>query len=81
MEDDVVEAELLRDNNQNRYLTGIASATIAVSIAFLMVSVVFTDVADKSLSTDSVDYGIRVPVWERGDLDYITWICNGIWGL
>ncbi|NCF96993.1 MAG: CocE/NonD family hydrolase, partial [Euryarchaeota archaeon] len=77
MEDDVVEAELLRDNNQNRYLKGIASAIIAVSIAFLMVSVVFTDVADKSLATDSVDYGIRVPVWERGDLDYITNLSNG----
>ena len=77
MEDDVVEAELLRDYNQNRYLTGIAGAAIAVAIAFLMVSVVFTDVADKSLSTDSVDYGIRVPVWERGDLDYITNLSNG----
>ena len=42
MEDDVVEAELFRDDGGNRYLAGIASASVAVAIAFLMVSVVLT---------------------------------------
>ena len=77
MEEDVFEAELLRDSNENRYLTGIASVTIAVAIAFLMVSIVFTEVADKSIVNESVDYGVRVPVWERGNLDYITNQSNG----
>ena len=72
MEGDIVEAELLRDDGGNRYLAGIASATIAVAIAFLMVSVVFTEVADKALDEDRIDYGVRVPVWERGGLDYVT---------
>ena len=77
MEEDIVEAELLRDDGGNRYLAGIAIATIAVALAFLMVSVVFTEVADKTLAEDSIDYGIRVPVWERGGLDYITNMSNG----
>jgi predicted acyl esterase len=77
MEDDVYEAELHRDDNENRLLTGIAGATIAVSIVFLMVSVVFTDIAEKTLNEDTIDYGVRVPVWQRGELDYITNLTNG----
>ena len=71
------EAELHRDDNENRLLTGIAGATIAVSIVFLMVSVVFTDIAEKTLNEDTIDYGVRVPVWQRGELDYITNLTNG----
>ena len=47
-------------------------ATIAVAIVFLLLGVTLDELWINQTSPDSEDRGIRVPVWERGNLEYIT---------
>lgn len=73
------EAELAVANRDSSILNGLAGATVAVSLAFLMLAITYGDLAGTKFSgvDDSEDYGVRVPVWERGYLDYITDQDNG----
>ena len=73
------EAELAVANRDSSILNGLAGATVAVSLAFLMLAIAYGDLAGTKFSgvDDSKDYGVRVPVWERGYLDYITDQDNG----
>ena len=73
------EAELAVANRDSSILNGLAGATVAVSLAFLMLAIAYGDLAGTKFSgvDDSEDYGVRVPVWERGYLDYITDQDNG----
>ena len=73
------EAELAVANRDSSILNGLAGATVAVSLAFLMLAIAYGDLAGTKFSGvyDSEDYGVRVPVWERGYLDYITDQDNG----
>jgi len=75
----VFEAELAVANRDSSILNGLAGATVAVSLAFLMLAITYGDLAGTKFSgvDDSEDYGVRVPVWERGYLDYITDQDNG----
>ncbi|RJV01586.1 MAG: CocE/NonD family hydrolase [Candidatus Poseidoniales archaeon] len=79
MEEEVFEAELAVANRDSSILNGLAGATVAVSLAFLMLAITYGDLAGTKFSgvDDSEDYGVRVPVWERGYLDYITDQDNG----
>ena len=77
MEEDVYEAELASADDGKSILNELMGATIAVSIAFLMVAIVFGDAIDSELTNNEEESGVRVPVWDRGKLDYVTDLDNG----
>ncbi|RAH15564.1 MAG: hypothetical protein CMB20_001485, partial [Methanobacteriota archaeon] len=72
MEEEVYHAELANPNRDSNILNGVAAATFAVTIVFLLVAVVFGDVVDKKMTEQEANVGVRVPVWERGSQNYIT---------
>ena len=72
MEEEVYHAELASPNRDSNILNGVAAATFAVTIVFLLVAVVFGDVVDKKMTEQEANVGVRVPVWERGSQNYIT---------
>ena len=72
MEEEVYHAELANPNRDSNILNGVAAATFAVTIVFLLVAVVFGDVVDKKMTEQESNVGVRVPVWERGSQNYIT---------
>ncbi len=76
MEEEVYHAELADAKRETNILNGLAGTTIAVSIVFLMLGVTLDAVVDKSASPEE-DLGMRVPVWERGNLNYVTDQDNG----
>jgi hypothetical protein len=76
MEDEIYFAEYAEPNRDKSILNGLALATVAVSIVFLMLAVMFGDVIESTMKSSS-NTGVRVPVWERGNLDYITNMDNG----
>ena len=65
MEEEVYHAELASPNRDSNILNGVAAATFAVTIVFLLVAVVFGDVVDKKMTEQEANVGVRVPVWER----------------
>ena len=62
MEEDVYEAELASADDGKSILNELMGATIAVSIAFLMVAIVFGDAIDSELTNNQEESGVRVPV-------------------
>ena len=77
MEEEVYDAELANTSRDTNILNGLAAATVAVAIVFLFLGISYAEVIKSDLNSDSEDRGIRVPVWERGNLDYITNQDNG----
>ena len=77
MEDDIYEAEVATPNRDAKLLNGLAAMTIAFSIGFLMMSVLFNDSVTTLVKGVEDDVGVRVEIWERGSLDYITDDTNG----
>ena len=77
MEDDIYEAEVATPNRDANLLNGLAAMTIAFSIGFLMMSVLFNDSVTTLAKGGEDDVGVRVEIWERGSLDYITDDTNG----
>ena len=77
MEDDIYEAEVATPNRDAKLLNGLAAMTIAFSIGFLMMSVLFNDSVTTLAKGVEDDVGVRVEIWERGSLDYITDDTNG----
>ena len=77
MEDDIYEAEVATPNRDAKLLNGLAAMTIAFSIGFLMMSVLFNDSVTTLATSVEDDVGVRVEIWERGSLDYITDDTNG----
>jgi len=77
MEEEVYHAELADAKRETTLLNGLATATFAVAIVFLMFGIMWGEVANSEYSSDAVDYGSRVPVWERGNLNYATNMDNG----
>lgn len=76
MEEEIYHAELADAKRETNILNGLAGTTIAVSLVFLMLGVTLDAVVDKSASEEE-DLGVRVPVWERGNLNYVTDQDNG----
>ncbi len=72
MEEEVFEAELASTNRDTNLLNGLAGATVAVAIVFLMLGMNCSDCANHLFSSEDEDRGVRVPVWERGNLNYVT---------
>ena len=72
MEEEVYHAELADVKRDSNLLNVVAGSTVAVAIVFLMPGIAFGEVTNSLNSSGEEDYGVRVPVWERGDLDYIT---------
>ena len=72
MEEEVYEAELASTNRDTNLLNGLAGATVAVAIVFLMLGIAYGEVANNLYSSEDDERGVRVPVWERGTLNYIT---------
>ena len=77
MEEEIYHAELADVKRETNILNGLAGTTVAVAIVFLMLGISLGDIADKLSSESNEDYGVRVPVWERGNLNYITNQDNG----
>ena len=77
MEEEVYDAELANTSRDTNILNGLAAATVAVAIVFLFLGISYDEVIKSDLNSDSEDRGIRVPVWERGNLEYITNQDNG----
>ena len=50
----------------------IAYATFAVSVVFVFMSMIFSPFAENLTEENENRSEVRVPVWERGNLDYIT---------
>lgn len=72
MQEEVYHAELADVNRDSNLLNVVAGSTVAVAIVFLMLGIAFGEVISSLNSSGEEDYGVRVPVWDRGDLDYIT---------
>lgn len=72
MEDEIYHAELADVKRETNILNGLAATTVAVAIVFLMLGISLGEIVGKSTSESEEDFGLRVPVWERGSLDYIT---------
>ena len=72
MEEDVYHAELAEVSRDSNLLNTVAGATLVVAIVFLMLGITIGEVINSKFSSADEDYGVRVPVWERGDLNYIT---------
>ena len=77
MEEEIYHAELADVKRETNILNGLAGTTVAVAIVFLMLGISIGEIADNISSEFSEDYGVRVPVWERGNLNYITDQDNG----
>ena len=71
--DTVFEAELIEESSisANKEFNVILGSTIAVSLVFLFLSATLGEIIYDSVSGED-DLGVRVPVWERENLDYIT---------
>ena len=68
----------------NQHLNGLAGTTVAVAIVFLMLGISIGEIADNVSSESSEDYGVMVPVWERGNRIHNRprqWFRYGIWSL
>ena len=50
----------------------IAYATFAVAVVFVFMSMIFSPFAENLTEENENRSEVRVPVWERGNLDYIT---------
>ena len=72
MEEDVYVAELANPTRDNALLTGITATFFSLGVVFLLLTMVFGDILEKASSEDTYNSSTRVPVWERGDLDYVT---------
>ena len=72
MEEEVYDAELADVSRDRTLLNALAGATIAVAIVFLMLGIAFGEFINSEYSSEDEKYGVRVPVWERGKLDYVT---------
>ena len=72
MEEEIYHAELADVKRETNILNGLAGTTVAVAIVFLMLGISLGEIAEKNSSESEEDYGLRVPVWERGSLNYIT---------
>ena len=72
MDEEIFVAELANPNRDKAILNSVAAATFAVAIVFLLMAIMFGDVIDKSMTSSTNNSSVRVPVWERGNLDYIT---------
>ena len=77
MEDEIYHAELADTKRETNLLNGLAGATVAVAIVFLMLGIMLGEVVKNEFTSKEEDYGVRVPVWERGNLNYITDQDNG----
>ena len=78
MDEEVFEAELADASRDSSLLNGLAGATVAVSLAFLMIAITVGDSHGSLLNQENASSDeIRVPVWERGTLNYITDQENG----
>jgi len=73
----VYHAELANASRDTNILNGVAGVTVAVAIVFLILGISYGEMAKPDDSSGSQDRGVRVPVWERGNLDYITNETNG----
>ena len=67
MEDDIYEAEVATPNRDAKLLNGLAAMTIAFSIGFLMMSVLFNDSVTTLVKGVEDDVGVRVEIWERAN--------------
>ena len=72
MEEEIYHAELADAKREANILNGLAGTTVAVAIVFLMLGVSLGEIADNVNSESGEENGVRVPVWERGNLNYIT---------
>ena len=77
MEEEIYHAELADVKRETNILNGLAGTTVAVAIVFLMLGISYGEIVDESTSDSSENNGVRVPVWERGSLNYITDQNNG----
>ena len=65
MEDDIYEAEVATPNRDAKLLNGLAAMTIAFSIGFLMMSVLFSDSVTTLAKVGEDDVGVRVEIWSE----------------
>ncbi len=72
MEEEVYHAELADAKRDGNLLNGLVGTTIAVAIVFLILGINIGKVIESQSSASSEYDGIRVPVWERGNLNYVT---------
>mgnify|MGYP002858573684 FL=1 len=72
MEEEVYHAELADAKRDGNLLNGLVGTTIAVAIVFLILGINIGKVIESQSSTSREYDGIRVPVWERGNLNYVT---------
>ena len=72
MEEEVYHAELADAKRDGNLLNGLVGTTIAVAIVFLILGINIGKVIESKSSASSEYDGIRVPVWERGNLNYVT---------
>ncbi len=77
MEEELYHAELADASRDSNLLNTLAGSTIIVAILFLMLGITFGEAVKSQYAPEQEDYGVRVPVWERGGLDYITNESNG----
>ena len=75
MEEEIFDAELAQPVRDNVIHNSLLGMTGAVALAFLFLAVAFGEIANEFAGID--DVGVRVPVWERGNLPYITDGDNG----
>ena len=78
-EEEVIVGKLLTEKNSIFSKPGtIAYATFAFAVVFVLMSMIFSPFADNIDDGDNTaNSSIRVPVWERGSLDYLTTGDNG----
>ena len=72
--DDVIIAELSESSNSSatREFNVVIGATLAISLAFLFISAVYGDAFVSMMVDDEDANEVRVPVWERHKLPYMT---------
>ena len=72
--DDVIIAELTESSNSSatREFNVVIGATLAISLAFLFISAVYGDAFVSMMVDDEDTNNVRVPVWERHKLPYMT---------
>ena len=78
-EEELIVGKLLTERNSifSKPAT-IAYATFAFAVVFVLMSMIFSPFAENIDENDSTsNSSIRVPVWERGSLDYVTTGDNG----
>ena len=77
MEEELYHAELADASRDSNLLNTLAASTIIIAIIFLFLGITFGEAIKSQYAPEEEDYGVRVPVWERGYLDYITNESNG----